>query len=118
MNRLWFGLLAALTLCAGAAFADTFGSGANSFDIDFVTIRNLGNPADTTGFPRIPRSVLYTYRIGKHEISEQMIAKAIALGGLGIAKDLRISNEPATSISWYEAAKFIFYSLFLTQRGG
>jgi hypothetical protein len=117
MNRLWLDLLAAIALCAGAAFADTFDNGAKSFGIDFVTIRSLANPADTTRFPSVPWSVLCTYPIGKHEISWQVIAKANALGGLGTANDLRGSNEPPTSISSYEATSSVFYSLFLTLRG-
>ena len=47
-------LLTAVLFC-GARFdrvlADTFGSGANTFNIDFVHIGNPGNPADTTGSP-------------------------------------------------------------------
>jgi hypothetical protein len=39
-------LSAGLFFCAGILFADTFGSGGNSFDIDFVTIGNPGNPPD------------------------------------------------------------------------
>jgi hypothetical protein len=87
--------------------ADTFGSGADSFSIDFVTIGNPGNPPDTTGQPNPAGSVPYAYRIGKYEISEQMIEKANALGGLGITKDERGPNYPATSLSWFEAAKFV-----------
>ena len=34
------------------AYADTFGSGANTFDIEFVTIGNPGNAADTTAHAR------------------------------------------------------------------
>ena len=49
----------------------------------------------------------YTYRIGKFEISEQMIDKANALGGLGITKDTRGPDFPATSVTWYEAARFV-----------
>ena len=33
------------------AQGDTFGSGANTFDIEFVSIGNPGNAADTTGSP-------------------------------------------------------------------
>ena len=36
------------------AEADTFGSGLNTFDIEFVTIGNPGNAADTTGNPSSP----------------------------------------------------------------
>ena len=89
------------------AAADTFGSGANTFDIEFVTIGNPGNAADTTGNPNPAGSVPYTYRMGKFEISEQMIDKANALGGLGITKDTRGADKPATSVSWNEAARFV-----------
>jgi formylglycine-generating enzyme required for sulfatase activity len=96
--------------CAAVAHADTFGSGANTFDIEFVTIGDPFNPPDTTGDPDFAGSVSYTYRIGKYEISEQMIDKANALGGLGITKDpegLSGPNKPATGMSWYEALRFI-----------
>ena len=49
----------------------------------------------------------YSYRMGKFEISEQMIDKANAEGGLGITKDTRGLNKPATSVSWNEAATFV-----------
>src|SRR6476660_8576848 len=89
------------------AVADTFGSGGNSFGIEFITIGNPGNAADTTGDPSPAGSVPYVYRIGKYEISEQMIDKANALGGLGLTKDARGPDKPATSLSWFEAAKFV-----------
>jgi hypothetical protein len=89
------------------ADADTFGSGANQFDIEFVRIGNPGNPADTTGNPNPAGSVPYRYRIGKYEISEQLIDKANTLGGLGITKDTRGADKPATSVSWNEAARFV-----------
>jgi formylglycine-generating enzyme len=89
------------------ASADTFGSGVNSFDIEFVHIGSPGNLADTTGDPNPAGSVSYSYRIGKYEISEQMIDKANALGGLGITKDTRGPDKPATRVSWFEAAKFV-----------
>ena len=92
---------------ADRAAADTFGSGANTFDIEFVTIGNPGNAADTTGNPNPAGSVPYTYRMGKFEISEQMIDKANTLGGLGITKDTRGPDKPATSVSWNEAARFV-----------
>ena len=85
--------------------ADTFGSGADQFTIDFVTIDHPGNPPDAN--PNPAGAVDYTYRIGKYEISEQMIDNANALGGLGITKDARGRDYPATSVSWYEAARFV-----------
>jgi hypothetical protein len=61
-----FLILALAHWCRG----DTFGSGANTFDIEFVTIGNPGNPGDSTVYPNSAGSVPYTYRIGKYEISE------------------------------------------------
>jgi hypothetical protein len=90
-----------------SAAGDTFGSGANSFQIDFVTIGSAGNAPDTTGNPNPAGAVPYEYRMGKYEISEQMIDKANALGGLGITKDTRGPDKPATSISWFDAARFV-----------
>ena len=81
-------LLAALVAntFSARAWSDTFGSGANTFNIDFVTIGNPGNVADTTGNPNPAGSVAYTFRMGQFEISEQMIDKANTLGGLGITQ--------------------------------
>jgi hypothetical protein len=104
MTGLTFLLLA--HLCAGAIHADTFGSGANTFDIEFARISNPGNVPDTTGDPNPAGSVPYRYRIGKYEISEDMIDKANALGALGITHDHRGTNKPAT-VNWFEAARFV-----------
>lgn len=98
-------LVAAFLLCGSLSLADTFGSGANSFDIEFVAVGNPGNLPDAN--PNPAGAVPYEYRIGKYEISEQMIDKANALDGLGIAKDTRGPDYPATSVTWYEAAKFV-----------
>jgi hypothetical protein len=101
------GVFLALSCFVSVAGADTFGNGANSFEIEFVKIGSPGNPADTTGNPNPAGSVPYVYRIGKYEISEQMIDKANALGNLGITKDTRGPDKPATSVSWFEAAQFV-----------
>ncbi len=106
----FFILLMALLCCAlsaGPTAADTFGSGANTFDIEFVAIGNPGNAADATGNPNPAGSVADPYRMGKFEISEQMIDKANALGGLGITKDTRGADKPATTVNWNEAARFV-----------
>jgi hypothetical protein len=49
--------------------ADTFGTAPNEFGLEFVLIGAPGNPADDTSYGAVP----YSYRIGKHEVSERMI---------------------------------------------
>jgi formylglycine-generating enzyme required for sulfatase activity len=100
-------LLTFALLYASTAHADTFGSGGNTLDIDFVTIGNPGNADDITGKPNPAGKVEYAYRIGKFEISEDMIDKANTEGGLGITKDTRGANKPATDVTWLEATKFV-----------
>ena len=78
---------------ASAAYADSFGSGANAFDIEFVTIGNPGNAADTSGDPDPAGSVPYTYRMGQFEISEDMIEKARTAFDEG---DYRWVTEPGS----------------------
>jgi hypothetical protein len=94
------------------ARADTFGTGANTFTIDLVTIGNPGNPPDTAGDPNPAGSVPYIYRIGKYEIPEDAVRKANAQSALeghplSITLDSRGPDKPATSLSWFEAAKFV-----------
>lgn len=103
-----FAFVSLTLLSVSFANADTFGV-LNQFDIEFVTIGNPGNAADTTGAPNPAGKVDYNYRIGKYEISEEMINKANVEGGLGITHDNRGANKPATSINWFEAAKFVNY---------
>lgn len=108
MNRSLFLFAAPLVLLAcGAspARSDSFGSGVNSFTIDFVTVGSPGNAPDDP--PNPAGAVPYLYRIAKYEISEQMVDKANALGGLAITKDTRGPDKPATSITWFEAATFV-----------
>jgi hypothetical protein len=101
-----------------SAFADTFGSGDNTFEIDFVTVGNPGNPPDTTGNPNPAGSVPYVYRIGMYEISRDIVETASAAGNLGITLDPMdfISgilgdgprpDMPATGVSWNEAVRFV-----------
>jgi len=108
VSLLVFGLL--YSALPASAWADTFGSGANEFSIRFVRVDQPGNAPDEN--PNPAGAVPYRYRIGKYEISEQMIDKANAQSAadgdaLGITKDSRGPNFPATSITWYEAARFV-----------
>lgn len=100
-------VVVALSATEETAQADSFGSGANTFNIDFVTIGNPGNVADTTGRPNPAGSVPYTFRMGQFEISEQMVNKANAFGGLGITNSTRGPNKPATVYIWFAVAKFV-----------
>jgi len=93
--------------CVHAVWADTFGSGKNAFEIDFVVIDHPGNPADKTESGDAVGSVGYVYRIGKFEIPEDAIDKANALGYLEITHGRLGSEKPASKINWFEAAKFV-----------
>jgi hypothetical protein len=108
-------VVAALTVMAftSVARADTFGEGGNQFTIDFVDIGNPNNPADDTGAPNPAGTVPYVYRMGKYEISRDMITKANTEDPLEITLYDMTSyggngaDKPATGVSWNEAARFI-----------
>ena len=111
-TRVALALMVAGTACA-ASFAGTvtFGTGSNQFQMEFVTIGNAGNAADTTGAPNPAGAVGYEYGLGKFEVSEDMITKYNANFGtansLVITKDTRGTAKPATNVSWNEAARFV-----------
>jgi formylglycine-generating enzyme required for sulfatase activity len=111
--RLFFTRVALALMVAGTAYAPSqagvvsFGSGGNQFNMDFVTIGNAGNAADTTGAPNPAGAVGYEYGLGKFEVSEEMIEKFNASQSLQITKDTRGTAKPATSVSWNEAARFV-----------
>ena len=115
--RLFFTRVALALMVAGTAYAPSYaavvslGSGGNQFNMEFVTIGNPNNAADTTGTPNPAGAVGYEYGLGKFEVSEDMITKYNANFGtansLVITKDTRGTAKPATSISWNEAARFV-----------
>jgi hypothetical protein len=86
-----------------SAQADTFGTSGNEFAIDFVNIGNTGNAADTTSFGAVP----YEYRVGTYEITQNAITKATASGMTNVTAGAWSGNQPAATISWYEAAAFV-----------
>jgi hypothetical protein len=103
-------LFAAFTLpIQSSAQADTFGSGANTFDISFVNIGNAGNAGDTGTHPVWKRlgAVPYEYRMGTYEISQNAIDKATASGMANVTAGQWTGNQPAGAITWYEAAAFV-----------
>jgi sulfatase modifying factor 1 len=90
----------------------TFGSGGSSFSMEFVTIGDAGNAADTGSAPT--GSVSYEYDIGKYEVSRSMIDSYNTL--FGTSNNLQISmndaygtdgNKAALGLSWVEAARFV-----------
>jgi hypothetical protein len=109
-----------LSFAADDVAADSFGSGANQFEIEFVEIGDPGNAADMTGDPTGDPNppgagaVEYIYNIGKFEISRDMVEKASTEGELGLTLDPMDfvtggprPDMPATGVSWNEAARFI-----------
>ena len=103
------GALATVASMAAPSYAAvvSLGTGANTFTMDFVTIGNAGNTADTTGSPNPAGAVGYEYGIGKFEVSEDMITKFNASQSLQITIDTHGTAKPATSVSWNEAARFV-----------
>jgi len=107
-------------LLAGKASADTFGTGANEFDIDFVPISgdagDLGSwPADSDyTFIGVNRG---DYRMGKCEITNDQWNKFKAELGVPVTGDpvsaydydpyWTGTNVPTNEVSWYEAAQFV-----------
>jgi formylglycine-generating enzyme required for sulfatase activity len=85
------------------ATSDTFGSGGNAFSIDFVSIGNTDNAADTTGRGAVP----YEFRVGTYEITQDAITKATASGMANVTAGAWTGNQPAANISWYDAAAFV-----------
>ena len=104
-------LLAILSLLATPAFADIFGSGANTFTMNFVTIGNAGNADDIRGAGY--GGVGYNYRMGVNEVSRGMIDTYNSLSSPALTMSDMTSfggngaNRPATGISWNEAARFV-----------
>jgi formylglycine-generating enzyme required for sulfatase activity len=87
-----------------SAQADTFGGGTtNEFTVDFVSISQTNNTADTTTYGAVP----YEYRAGKYEISQLQITKATQIGMANVSAGMWSNNQPAANISWYEAAAFV-----------
>lgn len=90
---------------------DTFGSGANTFTIDFVTVGNAGNGNDAGAgggsYSSPYGGVDYVYRISTYAISQNDIATATAAGLANVTAGAWTGDRPAANISWYEAAAFV-----------
>ena len=94
---------------------DTFGTGENQFEIEFVTIGDPGNPDDPVGWPRgqeyATGAVEYSYRIAKYEIAHHMVAKAIAESADdSVPLDFELGefeDDKPAFVSWSNSAKFV-----------
>lgn len=101
-----------ITTLTSPLHADTFGTGANQFTIDFTTIGNPGNAADPLTFFGSPGgfgygSVGYSYRIGTYAISQNQIDKATASGLQNVVAGAWRGDQPAANMTWYESAAFV-----------
>jgi formylglycine-generating enzyme required for sulfatase activity len=115
--------ICAATVCAllvSAATADSFGTGANEFEIDFVKI-----PGDAGDLGSWPAGFEYTftgvnrdeYRIGVYEVTNDQWGKFKAEVGLPVKGDpieaynespiFSGTNVPTNMVSWFEAAQFV-----------
>ncbi len=118
-------LLALAALCTSLTPAH-----AEPITIDWVTVSDPGNAADTTGYGAVAES----YRIGKYEVTIQQYADFLnaaaksdpyGLYNTSMASDLNIAgisragssgsytysvigsgNRPITYVSWWDAARF------------
>lgn len=99
--------LCLVTAGAGQAAVVTFGTGSNSFSMEFVPIGNPNNAPDTTGSPNPGGQVAYEYGIGKFEVTKGMIVKFNASQSLQIPESGGAPSGPATIVSWNQAARFI-----------
>ena len=99
-----------LVLSGAMAEADTFGTGANGFTLDFVPIGNAGNGNDAGAgggsYSSPYGGVAYDYRMGVNEISQTAINAAVAGGLTGMPAGSWSGNQPSASITWFQAAAF------------
>ena len=100
-----------LALSATSLHADTFGTGPNTFTIDFVNIGNAGNANDAGAGGGLYSSpyggVPYAYGMGTFEILQDQSTKATASGLANVTAGAHTGNEPAANMTWYEAAAFV-----------
>ena len=99
-----------LVLSGAMAEADTFGTGANGFTLDFVGVGNAGNGNDAGAgggsYSSPYGGVAYDYRMGVNEISQAAINKAVAGGLTGMPTGSWSGNQPSAEINWFQAAAF------------
>jgi len=93
------------------SIADTFGNGTNSFTLEFETIGDAGNAAGNGGYG----AVVYDFRMSTHEISEDVLQRAVNAGLTGVSGGAWTGDQPAAFVDWFEAAAFV--NFLNTDRG-
>ena len=127
VRRVIFAILALMVISGESVRSEvvTFGTGDNQFEMEFVTIGNPGNAPDTGGSLDFPGAVSYTYHMSKYEVSQDMVDKVNAAttmdqASLGLRTlnnsaeqptldfyGIRDPQQPAISVSWVVAARFV-----------
>ena len=130
MNKAFLLSTAVCLFISGFALADMFGSGANQFEIEFVTISGDAGSANGTNISQYSLGVSdwetsayqtfrdpgNPYRMGMYEITNSQWNKFTAAYGTVTGSPLSAyqedsfytgDNVPANYISWYEAAQFV-----------
>ncbi len=110
----WLIAILVLAVSATAAQADSFGTGANQFNIDFVPISDSTNPISGYGI------VDNDYRMGLLEITNDQWNKFTASLDVPLTGDpasaydesfhdwgTGMTDVPTNEVSWYEAAQFV-----------
>jgi formylglycine-generating enzyme required for sulfatase activity len=120
-------LAVGLLVCfiSGFSLADTFGTGVNQFEIDFVAITGDASSANGTNISQYSSEETryktfedtgYDYRIGTYEITNDQWNKFKAAYGTMTGshpevydQDSRFTgnNIPSNNVSWLEAAQFV-----------
>jgi sulfatase modifying factor 1 len=93
-----------VVVCVMAAVNFASADTIRGINMDFVTIGNAGNAADTTGYG----AVVNNYRIGKYEVTATQWQTINTAAGIGDSGGWS-GNQPVADISWYDAAKFCNY---------
>ncbi len=100
-----------LAIIDASARADSFGSGANAFALDFAEVGSPGN-ADDAGagggrFSSPFGGVAYGYRMGVTKVPQDWITKATNSGMTNVTAGAWTGMQPAAFMQWYEAAAFV-----------
>jgi formylglycine-generating enzyme len=113
-ERFW-----AVVVCVMAVVNFASADNIRGINMDFVTIGNAGNTADTHAMINGTHggAVSYDYSIGKYEVTNAQWNSFTAAAGAptGNDGDYRDSarwtgaQQPTDSVSWYEAAQFCNY---------